>query len=201
MSKVEEEIQKAMREFHTEILQSVEQKVRSYASSLRDMAVIGREEAIGKHNFTGNLLNSIVVCVYKDGNPDVAYFASGIVKGAIQAKMTKSHGPYGFKVDYEGGPSLYRIEGEFAVPPEVETNHGYGAKDAQDFFAEYRPSRGEKYTIVLAYTAEYASFVESARHTTGFLEAYTWADKTAFWSLGLERVYSRPSYSVLEASF
>lgn len=192
MSKVEEEIEKAMKEWHEDVLESVYTKVYHYAFTLLTEALVNRQTAPGKHNYTGNLLNSIVVCVYKDGNPDIAYFASGEVKGAIRAKMTAPK-HYHFEVDYEGTESEY--------DPSVVTDEGLGAQDAKDFFSEYRPENKDKFTIVVAYTTEYASWVENARHTAGFAYTYSFAKKTAKHFLGLETASYRQSYSVVEAPF
>lgn len=171
MSKIDDTIEKALREFHDEAVSSVYPYVYSYAMTLVTEAVAQRLEAPEAHNFTGNLLNSIVACVYKDGKPDVAYFSNGKVRGAIRAKMTYPN-HYHFKVDYDGA-----VDSDYT--PDVETDQGYGAEDAQAFFSEYVPSSNEKYTIVLAYTTEYADWVEQMRHTTGFARTYQFARKTA----------------------
>lgn len=188
MSKVEDEIRKALESYHKEILFSVGSRVYNAAMSLRDDAVVNREAAFGKHDFTGNLLNSIVVAVYKDGEPDRAYFASGMVKGSIQAKMTAPK-TYHFKVDYEEDESDYQAD--------VETNRGRGEEDARRFFEEYRPQFKDAYTIVFAYTTEYASFVENLRHTTGFYVTYSNAKRLKN-VLRLPRTYGRTTYSVME---
>lgn len=176
------------------MIRDIELKVQSYAYTLLVEAMVDRQTAPGKHNFTGNLLNSIVVAVYKNGKPDTAYFASNHVKGAIHAKMT-SPNHYHFEVDYDGAESDY--------DPEVETDKGYGAKDAKDFFEEYKPQNPGNYTIVLAYPTEYASYVEAERHTTGFARMYEFIQKTAKGYIGLadDKGGHTMQYSTIEVPF
>lgn len=185
MSKVEEEIESAMKAFMHEVYDDVRERVGVYARALIAEAVANRQSAPRKHNFTGNLLNSIVVCVYEQGRPWVAYYPSqyGIVK-AIRFKMTRPR-KYHFKRDYDGDESTYKAE--------IETNQGWGVDDAREFFEEFRPSSTAKYCIVVAYPTEYASFVESYRHTTGFVGTYTWAKHNGWNILQLPWTDEAPS--------
>lgn len=192
MSKIEQEIEKAMKAFHEDIIADVYYKVHHYAYALMVEAIANRYNAPESHNFTGNLLNSIVVCVYRDGNPDIAYFASGELRGAIRAKMTAPK-HYRFKVDYDGAASEYDAD--------IETDKGYGAQDAKNFFSEYRPAGKDKFDIVVAYTTEYAAWVESKRHTVGFVNTYSFAKHTAKGYLKLPESEGRSPYSVVEAPF
>lgn len=166
MSKVEQEIESAMKSFMQEAYADVSSRVGVFARALLTEAIANREMAPNKHNFTGNLLNSIVVCVYEDNKPQTAYYPAQYGIKAIRFKMTAPRS-YGFKRDYEGTESHY--------DPEIETNEGWGEEDAKEFFQEYNPGSRAKYCIVVAYTTEYASFVEAVRHTTGFTDTYWWA--------------------------
>lgn len=193
MSKVEQEIEQAMKEWKQEIYDRVDNKVRSFAMAIISQAIIERQTAPGKHNFTGNLLNSIVVCVYKDGQPDMAFYPSqyGVTK-AIRFKMT-NHRHYHFKKDYDGEESDY--------DPQIATNQGWGEDDARNFFREYNPGNGAKYYIVVAYPTEYASFVEAFRHTTGFTGTYTWTKHNGWKILQLPWTDSAPEQSSNFAPF
>ena len=124
------------------------------------------------HNFTGNLLNSIVVCLYREKSPTIAYFSSSLVPEAIRPKMS---GPrrraYVFRPDYDGVyGSKYR--------PEVKTNKGWGRDDAENFFESYIPNGRNLFDIVVAYTVEYADWVNQQRGTTGILETWKEAKST-----------------------
>jgi hypothetical protein len=166
MSKVEQEIEKTLKSFMQEVYSDVGSNVGVFARALLTEAIANREMAPNKHNFTGNLLGSIVVCVYEDNKPFIAYYPAQYGIKAIRFKMTAPRS-YGFKRDYEGTESHY--------DPEIETNEGWGEDDAKEFFQEYNPGSKTKFCIVVAYTTEYASFVEAARHTTGFTNTYWWA--------------------------
>lgn len=125
------------------------------------------------HNFTGNLLNSIVVCLYEDGVPRSAYYAAeeGNVRSAIMHKMTDRKKPYFFsKGDYDGKTSSFHAS--------VHTDGGWGIDDARAFFNSFRPEGRNSFDIVVAYTVEYANFVQMQRNTTGILEMQGYALKT-----------------------
>lgn len=185
MSKVEQDIEQALREFKKGILDDVDTRVGIFARAIITQAIIERQTAPGKHNFTGNLLNSIVVCVYKDGSPMIAYYPSqyGTAK-AIRFKMTSPR-HYHFKKDYDGDESTY--------DPQIGTNQGWGEDDAREFFGEYNPGSKAKFYIVIAYPTEYASFVEAYRHTTGFAGTYAWAKHNGWNILQLPWTDEAPS--------
>ena len=78
---------------------------------------------------------------------------------------------YVFRPDYEGvNGSKYR--------PEVPTDRGWGADDAEKFLLSYKPQGRNMFDIVIAYPVEYATWVEQNRGTTGILQTYSYADKT-----------------------
>lgn len=185
MSKIEDEIENAYAGFRKEIDEFVSGQVYVFARDLVTQAIIERQSAPGSHNFTGNLLNSIVVCVYKNGAPEVAYYPSeyGVAK-AIRFKMS---GPkvYHFKHDYDGDESSYEAM--------TKTNQGWGEDDARNFFREYNPGNKSRYCIVVAYTTEYASFVDSYRHTTGFTGTYSYAKHNGWRILKLLATNEAPT--------
>lgn len=127
------------------------------------------------HNFTGNLLNSIVVCLYEQGQPIEAFYAAddGRVRSAIMPKMTARQRPYSFYKtgDYEGNRSVYKAE--------VSTDGGWGINDAKEFFASFRPEGDNLFDVVVAYTTEYSTWVQAKRNSTGYLETLGYAKRTA----------------------
>lgn len=146
------------------ITDEIERRCTQYCSELCLQAIQSRRNNPDAHNFTGNLLNSIVVGLYREGIPRYAYYASQYVQSAIQVKM--SRGRYHFDPDYDGTKSSY--------VPVVKTNGGWGEEDAKNFFESYRPKGKNLFDIVVAYPVEYADFIEKLRGTTGIME--TWAE-------------------------
>jgi len=146
-------------------------ELQTFAQDLVYRAIQEREKNPQKHDFTGNLLNSIVSAVYKDKELKKAYFSgeSGL-KSPRYYEMTASHGRYHFKIDYEGKTSNYT--------PDVETLRRKGLDDAYEFVSTYTPDISG-YVIVVAYTTEYADWVENQRATTGFLATKRYAEKCA----------------------
>lgn len=167
-----------MADYHKRILDEVEKRCYDYCEELCRSAVSYRKSEPEKHDFTGNLLNSIAVCLYRDGNPKEAWYSQDIVFEATQAKMTAPR-KYRFFNDYSGAKSRYN--------PDVKTDEGYGANDALNFFMSYRPAGRRAFDIVVAYTTEYADWVEQERGTTGIMRTYDFADRTAIQFLQLPR--------------
>lgn len=146
-------------------------ELQVYAQNLVYKAIQEREKAPGKHDFTGNLLNSIVSAVYKDRELKKAYFSGETgIKSPRYYEMTASHGRYHFKYDYEGQTSNFI--------PDIETLRRKGLDDAYEFISTYTPDING-YVIVVAYTTDYANWVETQRATTGFLSTYRYAQKVA----------------------
>ena len=152
----------AFQGFEKQILDTAEKELRKYCWSLLNSAIKSREQNDRAHNFTGNLLNSIVVCLYRRKSPVIAYFAADLVPEAIHPKMTRRKNPYFFNQDYKGEKSSYR--------PEVKTNMGWGRHDAEAFFENYVPRGKNLFDVVVAYPVEYADWVETKRKTTGILQ-------------------------------
>ena len=175
-------IDKAFRDFEKTIRDTTRKRLQSWCKQLVSAAVKMRLGDPKAHNFTGNLLNSIVVCLYEDGNPIEAFYAAdeGNVKSAIMHKMTARKRPYLFvrDGDYEGRPSKY-----FATVP---TDQGWGIDDAKEFFASFLPQGRDMFDIVVAYTVEYANWVQMQRNTTGILETEGYARKTGMTFMQLK---------------
>lgn len=188
MSRISDEVEKAFKEYKEEtVFPRVEKKVLYTAELLVRKAIFYRNTAPEKHNFTGNLLASIVACVYKKGRPLKAFYASDKVIGVIDYKMSAPK-HYQFREDYEGlhtPPIGYN--------PDIVTNKGLGEDDARKFFEEYRPEYNDLYCIVLAYTTEYADWVEGKSRTTGFAYVYTDMEENGWKFLQLYRTYRRPA--------
>lgn len=159
----EQIINQALKDYEKYILDTTERELRSWCWYLLDQAIRWRQCNPDKHNFTGNLLNSIVVCLYREKKPVIAYFAYSLVPEAIHPKMSvRKRRAYHFDPDYEGVESEYR--------PSVKTNKGWGRDDAREFFWRYVPDGKNLFDIVVAYPVEYANFIEMVNHTTGILQ-------------------------------
>ena len=155
----------AIADYKTAIYNEIEKRCRKFCTDLCQEAIKARQNADGAHNFTGNLLNSIVVCLYKNKQPINAYYAAQYVPKAIQVKMRqRKRKSYRFNPDYDGEKSHYL--------PTVQTNGGWGEDDARNFFQNYRPQSTNMFDIVVAYPVEYGNWVEMRRGTTGILQTY-----------------------------
>ena len=138
----------------------MESRFKKHCDDICEQAVDFRLDNPNAHDFTGNLLNSIVVALYRRGKLVQATFSSSMVPGEIAPKMTKGKF-YHWKPDYQGDERTFL--------PDVQTDEGYGKYDAQSFVVYYKPDPKAVFEIVCAYTAEYATWVEQQRNTTGFL--------------------------------
>ena len=148
------------------------QRVLAFAKTFLQVAFSNRAHGDG-HNFTGNLINSILVAVYENGNPVKALFAGKEfnLKPAIQGKMTttqRGHSKkYRFMPDYDGSMSTFDAD--------VKTNKGRGIDDAIKFVNTYKPSGRDMFHIVVAIPVEYADYIT----TTGFDETVAFAEMNA----------------------
>ena len=165
-------IAKAVEQYKANIIiPTMEKHLRKWCWEILDAAIKARQRNPQAHNFTGNLLNSLVVCLSKNGQPVIAYFSSDIVPEAIMPKMKKRlRKRVFFKRDYDGEESAYL--------PTVETNGGWGRDDAQEFFETYKPKGNNLFDIVVAYTVEYANWIQMERGTAGILNTYAYAERT-----------------------
>ncbi len=173
-------IRKAFADYRKEIFNEVEIRCRKFCTDLCQEAIRARQESDGAHNFTGNLINSIVVCLYKNKEPINAYYAAQYVPKAIQVKMRyRKRKSYRFNPDYDGEKSHYL--------PTVQTNGGWGEDDARRFFQSFVPGGKNLFDIVVAYPVEYGKWVEMKRGTTGILRTYEHAGQVGVTYLKLER--------------
>lgn len=179
-------LDRAFKEFGQKILKTTRSKMNQWCWQILESAVRARENDPKAHDFTGNLLNSIVVCLYENGKPYAPYFASDLVPSAIRPKMrrivlsNKRRIGYRFYPDYSGSNSVYI--------PTVDTNGGWGRQDAEEFFASYRPGGNNMFDIVVAYTVEYANWVQMQRQTTGILQTKDFTYRTGIKFLKLTSV-------------
>lgn len=169
MAGISQAISKGFTDYKQYILRTTEKELRQWCWELLNAAIQWREKNTRAHNFTGNLLNSITVCLYRRNSPVIAYYSSSLVPEAIRPKMSAPKRSY-FKRDYEGARSVYK--------PEVVTNRGWGKDDAEAFFESYSPRGNNLFDIVVAYTTEYAGFIEYERQTTGALQTWQQARNT-----------------------
>ena len=163
----------AMKRFVKEQGDVIERKLDKYCKNLLNEAVQFRFSAPGAHNFTGNLVGSIVAGLFRDGNL-IVYYISGEGNNVDRVRKKKMTYPkrYFFKEDYDTVPhTVYK--------PEVVTDSGFGRDDAKRFIESYMPSKNSLFEVVVAYTTEYASFVETERHTTGYLNTVNFIKMTA----------------------
>lgn len=173
-------IHKAFADYRKQILDEVEIRCRKFCTDLCQEAINARQNTEGAHNFTGNLLNSIVVCLYREREPINAYYAAQYVPKAIQVKMReRKRKSYRFNPDYDGNKSHYL--------PTVQTNGGWGEDDARNFFQNYTPKGKNLFDIVIAYPVEYANWIEIKRGTTGIMRAYSWSEQVSVQYLKLVR--------------
>lgn len=183
MSATNKHILDAIDDYRKKIIDEVESRCREYCQELCTSAIRFRKEHKDAHDFTGNLINSIVVGLYKQGKPLVAYYSSEQgIKKAIMPKMSRNpkyRKRYNFNPDYSGNNSVYRAS--------VITDKGWGEEDAKRFFQSYQPNNKDLFHIVVAYTVEYADFLYGWRGTEGFVETFTHAQKVGVTFLKLHR--------------
>ena len=156
-------------------------------------------EIVAGHNFTGNLINSICVVLYeKSKGKKTSFFADSTgLKPAIRRELSyvtykgrKRRNRIYFRpgsrfgsADWSG--SISHINAESLIP----TDESYGYSDARKFASSWVPrSTSADFVICVAYTSEYADFVEQQRHTTGFMETMMFTHRTAIEWVGLKKV-------------
>ena len=160
-------LNKGFKEFEERILNKATETLSQWCRDILDDAIKYRESNPMAHNFTGNLLNSIVACLYRERKPVVAYFSSSMVTAALYPKMSaRSSRRYVFNPDYDGKSNSKYL-------PTIKTNRGWGKDDAEKFFNRYKPRGANLFDIVVAYTVEYADFIEQQRGTSGILQTYS----------------------------
>ena len=178
-------VRNAIAGYKTKIIDVVGDRCRKFCMDLCQEAIKDRQNAPGAHDFTGNLITSIVVCLYKNGIAQDAWYASMYLKKAIRIKMrqrpTKKR--YYFKQDYSGESKT-----TYTPPSDSPTVSGrFGVDDAKEFFNSYKPKGRNLFDIVVAYPVEYAEWVEIHRATTGILQTYAHAEQVGVQYLKLVR--------------
>lgn len=151
-------------------------------------AVVRNRRGKDAHQYTGNLINSIVVILHsKPEGITSYYFAYDDLKAPIRKEMsamtsrgnTRKNAVH-FRPDWQGTPhSSYR--------PTVVTDGSTGPQDARAFAASWKPETGLPFEICVAYTSEYAEWVEKERQTTGYLNSVGYTRKL-MKGLGLKQV-------------
>lgn len=173
-------VRNAFKAFKKEIEDTCLREISLYAQNIIYKAIEFRKRNPKAHDFTGNLLNSIVAAVYHDGELKNAYFSgeTGIKKPRYY-EMTASHnkGHYHFNIDYSGVESNYVAT--------IETLRRKGLDDAYEFISEYSP-KIKGFVVVVAYTTDYANFVEMERQTTGYINTLKYAEKVAMQKFQLK---------------
>ena len=141
------------------------------------------------HNFTGNLINSICVLLYrKSKGTKKSYFAYDSLKLPIRSELSgiTARGKHRrnriwFRPDWSGEQSA--LKGSELIP----TDKSWGQNDAVKFANEWTPRNSNcDFVICVAYTSEYASFVEHERNTTGILQTESFVGHTAIEWVGLK---------------
>lgn len=164
-------VKKAFADFRNEMDKEVLQQLNLICQNILVAAIRARLSAEGAHDFTGNLLNSIVVVLYDQG--EIANVLSsgedGMVRRPISRQMYARKKPFRFAKDYWGQKSVYHAD--------VPTKNKYADEDVAAFVASNVPSFTDGYCITVAYAVDYADWVESMRQTTGFLETEKYTSK------------------------
>lgn len=162
-------INNAFKNFRKEIEEECLREISLYAQNIVYKAIEFRLNDNAAHNFTGNLLNSIVAAVYFNKELKNAYFSGETgIRQPRYYEMSASQGKRFFTIDYSGKKSVY--------VPEIETLRRKGIDDAYEFVSTYTPTMNG-FVVVVAYTTEYAGFVELERHTTGYIKTFKYAEK------------------------
>lgn len=175
----------AMKEFRKEQYDILEKKLVKYCGLILTKAIDARLENTSSsrlkgHNFTGNLINSIVVGLFREGNL-VMYVTPSAEQGIdppIRKKMTY---PFNYYFSENKKKSKYGLDWDQTHPssyyePELKTNQQKGGTDAKRFIHSYKPAKRAVFQIVVGYTTEYASFVEEKRKTTGYMKMVEWVN-------------------------
>lgn len=158
-----------------------------------------RMNQVGGHNFTGNLINSICVLLYRKSKGTVtSYFAYD--KAGLKLPIRRELSGLNSRGKQRKNRIFFRPGSRFgdrdwmdqwsSLKPDtlIGTDESWGQNDAQRFAASWVPSTPDcDFVICVAYTSEYASFVEHERHTTGILETESYVGHSAIEWVGLKQ--------------
>lgn len=180
-------LRKGIEEFRRQQYDKLEKKLIVYCGEILRQALNFRLLTPDAHNFTGNLINSIVVGLYREGNL-VMFVMPGSEQGIDRPVMKKMSYPFKYyfsetKKKSRGGRRSVGLDWDQTHPssfyaPELKTNLIWGFTDAKHFIRSYQPKGKSVFEIVVGYTTEYASFVETKRHTTGYMQTVDWVQMT-----------------------
>ena len=165
-------VKEAFEEFRNQMDKKVMSRLNLACENILYRAIRARLSQQDGHDYTGNLINSIVVVLYDEGEIANVLISGreGMIKRPIRGKMYARKKPFVFARDYSGrNYSRYKAE--------VPTNNGYADEDVENFLASHRPTFTQGYCITVAYTVEYAEWVEAQRQTTGYLQSLRFAGK------------------------
>ena len=96
---------KITHQMREEIMKKIEVNVYQLGYDLLRRAISFRVNHPDARNITGNLLNSIVVCIYRDNQPRIAYFTEDFnIKKAVMKKMSERKRKSKEGVSPEGPP-------------------------------------------------------------------------------------------------
>ncbi len=169
MSNTSSQLIKILGEQKERLYEKWEGRLTEFCKELVRYAVEERLSDPSAHNYTGNLINSIVVMMFREGQ-----FTHVFEAGVRQPITYKMSGPtkYHFTVDWDGAESNYEAE--------VTTNRGFGNADAYEFSHRYKANPNAIFEIVLAYPVEYAEFVENLRGTVGYAAMWEYVRHLSF---------------------
>lgn len=163
------DVNKFIQQIKDIVTECTEKEMDKFCLYLLQQAILGRKTG-GGHNVTGNLINSLVVLLYKKGRFVSGYFAhEDLKKPPLRVKMTAGK-KYYIKPTWDGG--------SFAGKVGVDTNEGWGMDDAIDFASSYKSNPSNLFEVVVACPVEYAGFIA---HDTGLIRA-DWAAKIVIMS-------------------
>jgi len=175
-------IENAFREFESKtVIPEMLKRISLHCQNLLVSALRNRLSLSHRtgHDYTGNLINSIVVVLYQDGEIADIWAAGdqGQIRKPKFRKMTARKKWYVYSNDYSNTSSRYRAE--------VPTNRGFADEDIQNFLNSNRPSIQKGFCVTVAYTVEYAEWVEIERGTTGIMKTQNDARKQFLQSFKL----------------
>lgn len=184
-------INKAFNGYAQHIDKIVYSRLDKWCVEILRSAVLDRLHPLGGHNFTGNLINSICVLLYrKSTGTKTSYFAfdrAGIKPpirrelSGITARHRHRKNRVWLRPDWVGETSA--LKGSELIG----TDGSWGQNDAQNFARWWIPRNPDNdFVICVAYTSEYASFVEHERGTTGILNTEAFVAHTAIEFVGLK---------------
>lgn len=189
-------VEKAFKDFEKRMDQQVFGQLDKYCRDILRKAVWERQHFTGGHNFTGNLVNSIVVCMFrKSTGKKYKYFAYDTIKlpirrelSALTSRGKRRKNRIIFHPGSRFGSQDWSGEWSTLKPDNlIPTDESWGQNDAVQFASIWYPTNTNlDFTICVAYASEYASFVEHERHTTGYVNTLDYAERMGIEYYGLK---------------